>query len=222
MPLPAIYERIDPRRAAMGALLCWAGFIATAIAIAAGYTTGIEHALLVPHRAATRGAEAVRDVTALGGVPLRMLFALIAAGFLVALRQWRLAAWLAVTVLTGWAVGTLLKVVVARPRPDFVPHMMHASGFSFPSGHAFNGTLVWLAIALAFAPLIARRPFRIALLLCALALGAAIGMSRVWLGVHYPGDVFAGWLGGAGWAFAAAALIPLMAPAGARTVVRAG
>ncbi len=220
MLVPAGYERINPRRAIAGALLCWAGFVAVAVAMRAGWLAPIDRALLIAHSADSRTAEALRDITALGGVTLRLLFTLLAATGLLLLRQWRLAAWLGVTVAAGWLFETGLKLAFARVRPD-LPHLMFAHGYSFPSGHSYNGTLVLASIALAFAPLIARQGIRVALLVGALVLGLAIAASRVWLAVHFPSDVAAGWLGGAGWAFGAAALIPFMAPAEARTVFRA-
>jgi undecaprenyl-diphosphatase len=88
-----------------------------------------------------------------------------------------------------------------------VPHLTEAGGQSFPSGHSFNSAVVYIAIALAFAAMSPRRSVRWTLIISAVVLSIAIALSRVWLGVHFPTDVAAGWLGGAGWAFLASALL---------------
>ena len=101
----------------------------------------------------------------------------------------------------------IIKTLVGRPRPEIVPHLTEAGGASFPSGHAFNSAVVYIGIALAFATLSARESVRLTIIGTAIVLSLFIAWTRVWLGVHFPSDVVAGWLGGAGWAFLAAALL---------------
>jgi len=84
---------------------------------------------------------------------------------------------------------------------------MDVTGNSFPSGHSFNGAVVYIAMALAFAAISRRETVRATLIAGALAVSLIVAWSRVWLGVHWPSDVIAGWLGGAGWAFLASALL---------------
>ena len=151
--------------------------------------------------------EAVRDYTALGGVLLRHIVALGALVALLFLRLRREAVLLALTIAGGWAVNSGLKLLVGRPRPDLVPHLMEAGGQSFPSGHSFNSAVVYIAIALAFAALSPRQSVRLTVIGIAVSLTMLVSLSRVWLGVHYPSDAIAGWLGGAGWAFLASALL---------------
>ena len=151
--------------------------------------------------------EAVRDYTALGGVLLRHIVAIGALVALLFLRLRREAVLLALTIAGGWAVNSGLKLLIARPRPDLVPHLMEAGGQSFPSGHSFNSAVVYIAIALAFAALSPRQSVRLTVIGIAVALTMLVSLSRVWLGVHYPSDAIAGWLGGAGWAFLASALL---------------
>lgn len=151
--------------------------------------------------------EMVRDVTALGGVLLRNLFALGAVIGLLFLKLRREAALFALTVIGGWLVNAALKGLVGRDRPEIVPHLTEAGGHSFPSGHSFGAAVVYIAMALAFAALSPRISVRWTLIGAAMALSLAIAWSRVWLGVHWPSDVIAGWLGGAGWAFLASALL---------------
>ena len=78
---------------------------------------------------------------------------------------------------------------------------------SFPSGHSFNSAVVYIGIALAFAAISPRQSVRLTVIGIAVVLTLLVSLSRVWLGVHYPSDAIAGWLGGAGWAFLAAALL---------------
>ncbi|MES2300865.1 MAG: phosphatase PAP2 family protein [Pseudomonadota bacterium] len=151
--------------------------------------------------------EAVRDLTSLGGVLLRNMVALGALAALLFLRLRREAVLLAATIASGWIINTLIKVAVGRPRPLIVPHLTEAGGQSFPSGHSFNSAVVYIAIALAFAAISPRRSVRWTLVSLAIALSLAVAITRVWLGVHFPSDVAAGWLGGAGWAFLATAIL---------------
>lgn len=213
--LPERGWRIDQRKALVVALLCWLGFAAIAIAVQTDNTQAIDRFGLMFWRGADgmvpRGPEKllemVRDVTALGGVLLRNLFALGAVVALLFLRLRREATLLAATVIVGWLVNSGIKQVVGRARPEIVPHLTEAGGMSFPSGHSFNSAVVYIAMALAFATLSARQSVRMTLIGVALLASMAIAWSRVWLGVHWPSDAIAGWLGGAAWAFTAAALL---------------
>lgn len=151
--------------------------------------------------------EAVRDLTSLGGVLLRNMVVAGVLSALLFLRLRREAVLLAATVAGGWIVNSLVKAAVGRPRPLIVPHLTEAGGQSFPSGHSFNSAVVYIAIALAFAAMSPRRSVRWTLIASAVALSLAVAFTRVWLGVHFPTDVAAGWLGGAGWAFLASAVL---------------
>lgn len=206
-PLPA-------RQAGLMARACWAGFALVAVLVLAGWSPSLDEAGLLFWRGGAllmpRGPvwllEAVRDVTALGGVVLRNLVALAGAGALLWLGRRRAARVLALTVAGGWAVDAALKLAVGRARPVIVPQLTDAGGASFPSGHSFNAAVVYVSLALAFAALSPDRRVRAALVGGAMALALVIGVSRVWLGVHFPSDVLAGWLGGSAWAFTAALL----------------
>jgi undecaprenyl-diphosphatase len=208
--------RIDPRHALIAGALCWLGFAAVSAMVLTGRSEAFDTAGLELWRqradlAMPRGPgwliEAMRDVTALGGVLLRNLFALGAVVALLFLGLRREAILLAGTVMSGWAVGFALKTLFGRDRPEIVPHLMTVDGNSFPSGHSFNAAVVYIAMALAFAALSRRRSVRWTVIGCALAASLLIALSRVWLGVHYPSDAVAGWLGGAGWAFIALAVL---------------
>lgn len=148
----------------------------------------------------------MRLLTAFGGGLLRNLLALAATVALLALKQRREAVLLALTVILGMLLNSAAKEWVDRPRPAIVPHLAQTGGASFPSGHSFNAAVVYISVALAFVALIRHRPSQRCLIAVAIMASITIGWSRVWLGVHYPSDVIAGWLGGAGLAFLASAL----------------
>lgn len=206
--------------AARAALICWGGFALLAVLTFGGQTLSfLDGGGLAywrgedgsPWQSHPRMLEAVRDITALGGVTVRMLFAAVLASAFFALGRKKIAVVYAATVLGGWGIGYALKLLFSRMRPDIVPHLMHADGFSFPSGHAFNSATIFIAAALALSAHDRRlRPF---LLPAAIIVAALVGFSRVWLGVHYPSDVLAGFLGGAACAFMAAPFLDRAADA---------
>ncbi|GGD94301.1 phosphatase PAP2 family protein [Tsuneonella deserti] len=199
----------------MAAALCWTGFAVVAILVVSGRTGAFDSfGLLANRRQADLSfagsqlmLEMVRDMTALGGVLLRNLFAVAAVVALLFLKLRREAVLFAMTIEGGWVANSMLKGLVGRERPQIVPHLMEAGGESFPSGHSFNSAVVFIAMALAFAAMSQRHSVRYTLIGSAMVLSAMIAWSRVMLGVHFPSDVAAGWLGGAGWAFLAAALL---------------
>jgi undecaprenyl-diphosphatase len=213
--LPARGFTIDRRKALIAAAVLWAGFAIMVWLVLTGRTGGFDELGLLAARTGKDHAfaggnlmlEMVRDMTALGGVLLRNLFALGAVVALLFLSLRREAALFAMTVAGGWIANSALKGLVGRERPQIVPHLMEAGGESFPSGHSFNSAVVYIAMALAFASMSSRHSVRYTLVGSAMVLSAMIAWSRVMLGVHFPSDVTAGWLGGAGWSFLAAALL---------------
>lgn len=213
--LPTRGFTIDRRKALAVAAVLWTGYAVMVLLVTNGLTGGFDRWGLMINRtgdlAALNGpklvAEIVRDVTALGGVFLRNLFAIAAVVALLFLMLRREAVLFAATVATGWIVNTGMKALVGRPRPEIVPHLTEAGGASFPSGHSFSSAVVYVGMALAFASLSARHSVRYTIVGTAMMLSAMVAWSRVMLGVHFPSDVTAGWLGGAAWAFTAAALL---------------
>lgn len=207
--------RISPGHALIAAGICWLGFALVTLAVWSGRTEAMDSAGLLRWRYGEGLVpvgppwllEAVRDLTSLGGVLLRNLIALGAVIALLFARLRREAVLLTATIAGGWILNTLVKLAVGRPRPLIVPHLTEAGGESFPSGHSFNSAVVYIAIALAFAAMSPRRGVRWTLIGAAVALSMAVAFTRVWLGVHFPSDVAAGWLGGAGWAFLATAIL---------------
>ncbi len=143
---------------------------------------------------------ALTDITVLGGSPVLTLLTIISAGYLIAARKAATAAFLVAAISTGAIASSLLKFVYARPRPGLVAHLVDTYSTSFPSGHAMNSAIVFLTLGALLARVEAVRTVRIYLVAVALVLTLIIGFSRIYLGVHWPSDVLAGWCVGASWA----------------------
>lgn len=146
--------------------------------------------------------EAMRDFTALGSMGVLGLVVAAAAGFLALARRRRTAGFVLAACLSGALLSTGLKLTFARPRPDLVPHGAEVFTASFPSGHALLSALVYLTLAALVARTLQRRRLRLFVLALAAALTVLVGVSRIYLGVHWPSDVLAGWAAGAAWALA--------------------
>lgn len=142
----------------------------------------------------------MRLASAAGGTVPRLILAALFCAWLLAKGRGRVARWLALTVIGGTLLNPVLKRIFAAPRPDLLPHLDSVHSYSFPSGHA-AGTLITLG---AMAMVAARRDIYWAAALLALL----VGVSRVWLGVHWPGDVLAGWVEAAGWLALCACWLP--------------
>lgn len=143
--------------------------------------------------------EAARDVTALGSFTI--LFALVAfvSIFLWLAGRRRNASFLVLATGSGALVSTLMKMVFDRPRPDLTG-VARVFTASFPSGHALASAVVYLSIGVFVARAAPTRALSVYALACAVFITLMVGLSRIYLGVHYPTDVLAGWLTGAGWA----------------------
>jgi len=137
-------------------------------------------------------------LTILGsGLPNALLTAAF-AWLLARRRSPILAAVLVLVMLGGWSLEFVTKLVLHRARPEYL-RLAAATGYSFPSGHALEATCLYGALALALWPLV-RRPWqRVGLVALATLMPLSIGLSRVYLGVHYPSDVLGGWVGGLLW-----------------------
>jgi undecaprenyl-diphosphatase len=144
--------------------------------------------------------EAARDITALGGWLVLALLTLASVGYLLLLRKRRHALFLSVAVIGAALLSVLLKDVFARPRPELVPHLVVVSSASFPSGHSMLSTSVYLTLGAMLTRLQSSALVKAYIQLWALLLAALVGLSRVYLGVHWPTDVLAGWAAGAAWA----------------------
>lgn len=141
-----------------------------------------------------------RDATAFGGIAALLTFTAFAAGYLWIDHKVRMAALLVVSSLGGVAISSVLKHLFSRPRPDIVPHLSIVYTSSFPSGHSMLSAVVYLTLGSLLASVIPRRALKIYVLAVAVFLTVIVGVSRVYLGVHYPTDVLAGWIAGLAWA----------------------
>jgi undecaprenyl-diphosphatase len=148
----------------------------------------------------TRFEGTMRDITALGSTFVVGLISLSAIIYLLMVRQRTSASLVGISVFGGWLLGNLLKLVYARPRPDLVPPSVDVFSSSFPSGHATLSAVTYLALGALLAELHSSRAAKLYFLGLAVLITVAVGLTRVYLGVHYPSDVLAGWCAGAGWA----------------------
>ncbi|MAM60675.1 phosphatase PAP2 family protein [Maritimibacter sp. UBA3975] len=142
----------------------------------------------------------MRDITALGGVTVLTLVTVAALVHLVLRGRRGAALFLAIAVLGGRALSHVAKAGFDRPRPDLVPHGVEVATASFPSGHSMMAAVTYLTLAVMLARLEGRRSIRAFYAVAAVLLTLSVGVSRVYLGVHWPSDVLAGWTLGAAWA----------------------
>ncbi|MBB3461432.1 phosphatase PAP2 family protein [Rhizobium sp. BK377] len=145
-------------------------------------------------------AHAVGDITSLGGVTVLALLTLLATVYLLLDRRIVIAVFLFFSVFSGWLASTGLKLLVARARPDIVPHLVDVGDHSFPSGHAMVSAVTYLTLGVLLARTQKYRATRIFVMGAGIFLAVIIGLSRIYLGVHYPTDVLAGWVAGSLWA----------------------
>lgn len=184
-------------------------FLELASEVLEGETIGLDRLILQGLRTSTDATVPIGpgwlrvmmvDITALGDVTGLTLITLAVVGFLTVSRKYATALFVAASVVGGATLGTVLKAIFARPRPDLVPHLVEVTNASFPSGHAMNSAVVFLTLGALLARTQERWAVRIYLVVVAIVLTLLVGVSRVFLGVHWPTDVVAGWCVGAAWA----------------------
>lgn len=144
--------------------------------------------------------EAARDITAVGGTTVLTLMTLIIGGYLLLDGKKHMALFLVSSVVSGAVVSSILKSAFQRPRPDLVPHGSYVYTASFPSGHSMLSAITYLTLGALLARSQPGKRMKAYLLLVAGSLTFLVGVSRVYLGVHWPTDVLAGWTAGASWA----------------------
>jgi undecaprenyl-diphosphatase len=146
-----------------------------------------------------------RDVTALGDFAILGFVLLAVTIFLVLARQIRMALFVLASILSGMILAAVLKNLFERNRPALIPpvagaHDLYLTTSSFPSGHAMMSAIVYLTLGALLARLVRDLHLKIYVLSVALSVALLVGLSRVYLGVHWPSDVAAGWAIGAAWA----------------------
>lgn len=142
------------------------------------------------------------DITALGSTALLTLITTLVAAYLIMRRKPWLAAYTVGAIALGATISTALKLVYARTRPDVVEHLVGTDSASFPSGHAMNSAVTFLTLAVLLSRAENSNAVRRYLITAAITLTLLVGFSRLYLGVHWPTDVAAGWTVGALWAAA--------------------
>ena len=144
--------------------------------------------------------EAARDITSLGSILVLGIITLAVAVYLLLLRKHAVAWLILIAVASGIALNDLLKFLFARARPDVVTHPARVFTTSFPSGHAALSAITYLTVGALLAR--SQPSFTLSVYFMSLAafLTVLIGVSRIYLGVHYPTDVLGGWCIGAAWA----------------------
>lgn len=144
--------------------------------------------------------EAMRDVTALGSTVVLSAITLGVAGLFLLTRRRLVALMVVGAVGSGVAASNLFKLGFDRPRPDLVPHLSQVHTLSFPSSHAMMSAVVYLTLGVLLARIYPDVRIKVYVLALATLATVAVGISRVYLGVHWPTDVLGGWAVGAAWA----------------------
>ena len=141
-----------------------------------------------------------QDITALGSPTVLGLTVLAVTGYLFLQGLYRNGLFIFVASTGGWVLNWILKEVFARARPDVVPHLREVMSSSFPSGHALTSAAIYLTLGTLLMRIAEGRLTKYYCIAIAMFVTFLVGVSRVFLGVHYPSDVVAGWLIGMSWA----------------------
>lgn len=185
------------------------GFVSLADEVREGESLRLDRAILLAFRDTRDPSiplgpgwvqEAARDVTGLGGVFVLTSITICAALYLWLTGRRHVALLVVVAIGGGTLMSSLLKLGFDRARPDIVPHAMRVYTASFPSAHAMMSATTYLTLGALLARIHASLRVKLFFLILAVALTLLIGLSRIYLGVHWPSDVLAGWCMGAAWA----------------------
>ena len=142
----------------------------------------------------------MKDITSLGSATIIVLFTVIVTVYLLLQKKYNLL-WMVLTATIGGALLVSgLKEFIGRTRPTIVTHLLEENSHSFPSGHSMMSAIVYLTQATLLSRIEENRKAKIYIISVALLLTFLIGISRIYIGVHYPTDVLAGWVAGISWA----------------------
>lgn len=186
-------------------------FLSIAEEVAEGETRAIDLAVLNALREPGRPQALIgpdwlqvmaMDITALGSLAVLSLLILLAFGVLACLRRWGEGLLLLVGAGGGLAISQGLKALFGIERPSLDYRAVEAINASFPSGHAMLSAVVFLTLGALGARFAQRKRLKALALGAAVLLSLLVGLSRVYLGVHWASDVLAGWSVGAAWAMA--------------------
>jgi undecaprenyl-diphosphatase len=144
--------------------------------------------------------EIMRDCTAFGGTFVLSMVTIAVGVFLIIRKQYHALVFVLMAVVGATILSLSLKGFFHRDRPMILEHRSHTMTSSFPSGHAMLSAAVWLTLAVLLSRL-DKSPFMKGYFIAVgLFISFMTGVSRVWLGVHWPTDVLAGWMAGSIWA----------------------
>lgn len=192
----------------LAALAVW-GFVELADEVVEGEVEAFDRRVLLAMRTADDVSdpigplwfeELVRDITALGSLGVLATITVAACGYLWLQRKRLAVVYVLVAILGAQALSSALKASFDRSRPDLAPHGMYVYTASFPSGHSVMSAATYLTLGALLARYQTRRRLRVYLVGVAVTLTLLVGISRVYLSVHWPTDVLAGWTIGAAWA----------------------
>jgi undecaprenyl-diphosphatase len=183
-------------------------FIALAGEVREGETDAMDKAILKAFRepsdlsnpiGSRRVEEAVRDITALGSMTVLGLFSAAVLGFLLFTRRFHASLLLGAALGGGILLNWSMKNFFNRPRPEYVTPLHYVDSNSFPSGHSLLAAVVYLTLGALVARMVVTRRQKLYVMAVAVFLTFIVGVSRIYLGVHYPSDVLAGWTIGLIW-----------------------
>ncbi len=196
-------ENIIPVLAASVLIFCL-----IAVLVSAGLTKGFDNSILLSMRQTGNTSiplgpawirDFMTDISSLGSVSVIVVVTVFAAGCLLLKRSFKMLRVILFAAIGGGVLDLLLKEIFSRPRPEIVPHLVNAEFWSFPSGHSVMSAAVYLSLAAIAAPVQTGSNIRRFIPISAVVIVLLIGISRIYLGVHYPTDVLAGWLLGTAW-----------------------
>jgi undecaprenyl-diphosphatase len=202
-------NEIGPLASLLAVSLFGFGFVKLAGGVKDGDTTALDERILLALRHPDDLArpigpswlpETMRDITAFGSV---FGIVYVTAGvvlYLAVTARWRAALFVVAAIGGGEVLSTGLKLLYQRPRPDLVPHGMETFTASFPSGHAMLSAIAYLTLAILLARVERGRRVKAFVMTLGVVTTLLVGVSRLYLGVHWPSDVLAGWCIGAAWA----------------------
>jgi undecaprenyl-diphosphatase len=188
--------------------------VGLAVLISADLTAAFDQAVIDALRSPAIGdlLSPLRAITELGSTSAVVAVAALAFALAVAIGPWRHGLIAALTILLASIANSALKIAIRRERPDLLDPLIVERGFSFPSGHSALGMVAYGILAVLVSRSRLPAPWRIGIVVALGALVALIGISRIWLGVHYPTDVLAGWAAGGVIVLAYAALTRRVSP----------
>ena len=178
-------------------------FVKTVDEVVEGETDWVDHHIIhwiAAHPAPGWFEEFMRDCTAFGGSYVLSLVTLAVGGFLWLRGERRALAFLLTAVAGALILSLALKGIFHRDRPHILEHRSYTVTTSFPSGHSMLSAAVWLTLGVMLARLETSRYLKAYFILIAIGISFLTGVSRVFLGVHWPSDVLAGWMAGTVWA----------------------